>query len=949
MSYRNVDDRKRPPPIAILNPLPPPRPPPGAAPTNQQSQKHSRNASNSTKGRLSTGNTPLFSPVESHPPASGSSRSRNAMATFTNLIDQARVSSPRKLKHASWTGSNVDSTARSRQSGRSQHDAAAAQARLEALDEETARGKMESRAEKNIFKLTGQIPPTPTADSADEDDVYIRTQDLRQQCRITNGEQQPDYDEPPKSPKRKLFQNLRNTFSKSSGAAPPPVMPNKAAQILGIAARQAHVIPVWPIKPAHPKETAPTRVSRSNTANSLPAKMVNPDSYARRYRSGISRRNRSSGRSSSGRGGLRKQSSDIENTPPAPEFNAALDSLKPPPPPAKDTPPPGQRPASPLRRAVPAGNLRDNYSTFTDGIETVRFPDFDLSPSPSTGTLPEDGGKSPTKFIPYTAEDYSKLIGGEAMQWSYPDCNGSPSKADGKHPTPLAGANLSVLRLPHPDRRSEERPNATPPGDNNNNNNNNNANTYSPLHPCFYSPTHLSARGFAEGETPSKNSDTTRLLYSLPGRSLSLLYLREQSDDGSIKMIFQGDRQDVDPNSPTAHEWNENEQRNQTGDRRPDVGITTRDVQELRIGEKNGDSAQKNGNPVQVQPNQYSSRFTDMLKTVGPGRSESHGDIQPYCASAVPSPLHRVACSQISACSVMPSGGSYGAFPPLFPPKTIDDHFFMTNEHLDVVGKTTWDLLDTLEKQHKSTSRARQEETLALINTRFEQISSQITTLDDNAKRIDKCLDRANGIVDNQQNIYASINSVSDCVKETIPKTLVEQDKKMTGMEAEMKEMRQIIQALQKSVEQKATEAKAVQQSTPPGQGNTANIPQPPFPTHNSRSQHSLPSYYGANTEVIRDGHAVMPHSMASPQDSHSDPRFGCQANNQWTTRAAYTSRNPKEERPPYLANPYHNMGGQYNNSYDGTYSSYAYSPDSLSPPDQHFAFNNQGNQGQAK
>lgn len=85
------------------------------------------------------------------------------MATFTNLIDQARVSSPRKSEHGSWAGSNVGSATRPRQSGRSQYDAAAAQARLEALDEETARGKMESRAEESLFKLTGQIPPTPTA------------------------------------------------------------------------------------------------------------------------------------------------------------------------------------------------------------------------------------------------------------------------------------------------------------------------------------------------------------------------------------------------------------------------------------------------------------------------------------------------------------------------------------------------------------------------------------------------------------------------------------------------------------------------------------------------------------------------------------------------------------------------------------------------------------------
>lgn len=128
-------------------------------------------------------------------------------------------------------------------------------------------------------------------------------------------------------------------------------------------------------------------------------------------------------------------------------------------------------------------------------------------------------------------------------------------------------------------------------------------------------------------------------------------------------MIFQGDRQDIDPHSPTAHEIDENEQHGQTGDRRSDVGITTRVMQELRIGEKNGNLAQKNGDSSQIQPDQSSSRLTDMLNTVSPGRSESHGEFQPYCPSAVPSPLHKVPGPQISAQLMIPSGGSCNAFP----------------------------------------------------------------------------------------------------------------------------------------------------------------------------------------------------------------------------------------------------------------------------------------------
>jgi hypothetical protein len=418
-------------------------------------------------------------------------------------------------------------------------------------------------------------------------------------------------------------------------------------------------------------------------------------------------------------------------------------------------------------------------------------------------------------------------------------------------------------------------------------------------------------------------------------------------------MVFQGDRQDIDPHSPTAHELNENENKNeqryQTGDRYSDVGIASRVMQELRIGEKNENLPQKNSNSGQLQPDQSSSRLTDMLNTVSLSRSQSHGEFHAYCPSAVPSPLHKVSGPQVSARSIVPSGGSHGTFPPPFAPKTVDDHFFMTNEHLDVVGKTTWDLLETFNKQQNSASKARQQEVLALTNKHFEQFSSQLVVVKDNTGRIDACLDRVDGMTDNQHNMYTTLNTIKDSIKETIPDALKEQDKKMASMEAEMKEMKQMLQALQKSAEQKATEAKAIQQITPASQGNAANMAQPPFPSHNPRSQHSHPGYYGGNTDVVRDGHSVMPHSMTSPQDSYNDFRLGHQNGQQWAARPGYAGRNSKEERPSYTTNPYvHGMGAQYN-GYGGGYSPYEYSPNPLSPPDAHLVFNNQGNPGQAK
>lgn len=177
------DDKKRPPPIAI--PLwPPSRTTPeqnASIKATRQTGAYSRNpqrfASSSTQAAepIQT-NTPLTSPLqldeagtyEARGPVSKSSSQASrhlspAMTTLSDLMDQGR-----NLHHSSDSSSmpsRHNSTARSRQSERSYRSAAAAQAKFEALggDETTARSQIESRSEKQLFKMTGQIPPTPIA------------------------------------------------------------------------------------------------------------------------------------------------------------------------------------------------------------------------------------------------------------------------------------------------------------------------------------------------------------------------------------------------------------------------------------------------------------------------------------------------------------------------------------------------------------------------------------------------------------------------------------------------------------------------------------------------------------------------------------------------------------------------------------------------------------------
>jgi hypothetical protein len=75
-------------------------------------------------------------------------------------MEESRAS-PRKSDQGSTT---AKSTTRSRHSERSHHSATAtAQAQLEVLDEDerTSRAKIEARGEAHLFKVTGQVPPTP--------------------------------------------------------------------------------------------------------------------------------------------------------------------------------------------------------------------------------------------------------------------------------------------------------------------------------------------------------------------------------------------------------------------------------------------------------------------------------------------------------------------------------------------------------------------------------------------------------------------------------------------------------------------------------------------------------------------------------------------------------------------------------------------------------------------
>lgn len=164
MSSVNNDQKRRPTPVEIP-PVPRHLPaaqaahPPRTSSRQQYQQLQiveDRNASGSTHRGARSATTPLTSPLEHDEsrlpfPQSGSHKSRaSAVTALASLFEESRDKS-------------AASTTRSRQSERSHQSAVAAQAKLEALngDERTSRAKIEARSEVNLFKMTGQVPPTP--------------------------------------------------------------------------------------------------------------------------------------------------------------------------------------------------------------------------------------------------------------------------------------------------------------------------------------------------------------------------------------------------------------------------------------------------------------------------------------------------------------------------------------------------------------------------------------------------------------------------------------------------------------------------------------------------------------------------------------------------------------------------------------------------------------------
>lgn len=263
----------------------------------------------------------------------------------------------------------------------------------------------------------------------------------------------------------------------------------------GISEHKPRRIQPRPIKSAQVLKT-PTKMSRSGTVGkALPAKVYGSNN-SKSHHSAPTRGSHTPRRRSPGK----------ENTPPHEQTqtqttaNSCFESMPPPTPPAKDTPPEFRLPVgppSPLRRAPSHDDLRESYGAAPGRGTQVQlpFPMFALSLSPPKTAIHGTGGESPSKFLPFSAEDYTKLIEGEALGWRFADDEGYSEVKEGNFSAPLVHVKDShgMLQLPLSSRSDDDHYNERL------------SRRLSPLPPRFYSPSNRSVRLFKDGESPSQN------------------------------------------------------------------------------------------------------------------------------------------------------------------------------------------------------------------------------------------------------------------------------------------------------------------------------------------------------------------------------------------------------------------------------------------------------------
>ncbi|KAF2112548.1 hypothetical protein BDV96DRAFT_633823 [Lophiotrema nucula] len=925
-----TDSRKRPPPIHV-----PPPPPPRQIPGENAFAKAKRDELEKQREGRSAINTPVTSPLDGPQlltrddrPRKDTSERGTFMTTMTNLMDLATSprksdrsprksdsTSPRKSdSHSarksdnnslvSSTTSRHGSTIRSRHSQKSQRS----EKRTYPIDDnstKSVRGVLESQTEK---KRSYQMEaPEPSAPAKQE--VHYTSYDLTDQCKEVEAAM--------KSPKKKIFgmsipaMNISSmsipSFKTVQPSRPPPAvphMPSKAAKVLGESpASKRHDGP-------HPSRFA---APRSDTSKSLPSKLYyDQHSHNRRGNHQGSTR------------GQRRNVSHKTSSPPRP-VASSKPANEAPTPPQKDTPPENKNKhqSGGDHQIQEAYELEANGANVEDGGVLLPLPSFATNTKP----IPANGGMSPTKYRPYGAEEYAALIEGQPIASAHVQFGNEDVQNGGKLSAPLERENrVSLMHREERGRWSEE-----------------NWNEFSKrtskhlstslggelLPPAFYSPEGFNrSLWVATGGRPSKNTDQARYLFAVPPEPKTLFAINNP-DRASIPIHFQRESNDLSATSHLGAFVHEAVKRTtpspQKGLNRTGAMMTVQEDQSVDE-QQTMKQPDVNRNPTadaqKLQPEQSSSKLTDMLGGVSPSKGDYNHDFYANCPSALPSPLYGVPGQPMPG-----HGPPIGARRPISPPQSIPGafpdgsnvlwHFMKVNEHMDVLGQIVYDSVQNFNNEQTKIIISKQIEQINLLKERFEALKADVNSIE--------------GKMENAHEQSQTINSKLDHLLEFIKTDVVQpaaaQSLRMVEMSKDIKELQKVVHGLQGGVESRSTSAQGPIHVT---QGPVhAHVPYGGLPNH--RSQPSLINHYNPAHDAAHD-----PSRMPPPAHPLQE-RYRANNPNNWY-RPNFGSHNTTrdEDQNSISTNPYVNNAAGFGGSYG--YGNYHYGGNPSEQP-----FNNYG------
>ena len=305
------------------------------------------------------------------------------------------------------------------------------------------------------------------------------------------------------------------------------------------------------------------------------------------------------------------------------------------------------------------------------------------------------------------------------------------------------------------------------------------------------------------------------------------------------------------------------------------------------------------------QPEHSSSRLTDMLSGVSPSKVNFAPNFIPNCPSAVPSPLHAMSGQQASN-QQTPPPAMMGPPPapmgrPPSPPSLLH-HFHMTNEHIDVSGRTLYDFVAECNHQTLAMVHSKHDNIETILMDRFGEIKTLVKELGNDV----------NHNAEQNRSVNERLDTLLEFIKADVVGPMAAQAKKTADMESSIKALQKSITDLEQSVETNTN-------PTPgPGPSSLTQLPQFPLPQH--RSQPSLAGFYESPNEPIRDGSSRLP----PMQDNRSDGRVRHPFNNgnnghQWSRPPGVHRENARDAPHPFSGtNPYNNVtnfGGGYTGS----------------------------------